>query len=73
MGVFIGTRVTTVLCQRRLCPRVPSLYPEYSHEGRLQTIITEKAITDTTRNMFIPAGPVTVGRIPLGPTDPMGT
>jgi hypothetical protein len=73
MGVFIGTRVTTVLWQRRLCPRVSELSPEYSHKRRLQTVITEKAITDVTRNMFIRAGPVTVGRIPHGPPDAMRT
>jgi hypothetical protein len=42
-------------------------------QGRLQTVITEKAITDEARNMLIPAGPVTMGRIPLGLPDPMRT
>jgi hypothetical protein len=42
-------------------------------KGRLQTVITEKAITDEVRNTLIPAGPVTVGRIPLGLLDPMRT
>jgi hypothetical protein len=60
-GVFIGTRVSTVLWQGRLCPRVPRLSSEYSHKGRLQTVIIEKAITDEARNMLIRAGPVTVG------------
>jgi hypothetical protein len=60
-GVFIGTRVTTVLWQGRLCPQVPGLFLEYSHKRRLQTVITEKAIIDTTRNMVIRAGPITVG------------
>jgi hypothetical protein len=54
-------------CQRRLCPRVPGLSPEYSHKGRLQTVITVKAITNVARNALILAGPVTVGRIPHGP------
>jgi hypothetical protein len=66
-GVFIGTRVSTVLWQGRLCPRVPRLSSEYSLKGRLQTVITEKAITDEARNMLNRAGPVTVGRIPHGP------
>jgi hypothetical protein len=32
-----------------------------------------KAIKDEARNMLIPAGPITVGRIPLGLPDPMRT
>jgi hypothetical protein len=59
--VFIGTRVTTVLWQGRLCPQVPGLSLEYSHKRRLQTVIIEKAITDAARNMLIRAGPVTMG------------
>jgi hypothetical protein len=31
--VFIGARGATCPCQRHLDPRVPSLSPEYSHEG----------------------------------------
>jgi hypothetical protein len=72
-GVFIGTRVSTFPWQGNLCPRVPGLSSEYSYKGRLQTVITEKAITDEARNTFIPAGPVTVGRIPHGPPDAMRT
>jgi hypothetical protein len=72
-GVFIGTRVTTVLWQGRLCPQALGLSPEYSHKRRLQTVIIEKAITDATRNMLIRAGPVTVGQIPHGPLDAMRT
>jgi hypothetical protein len=68
-GVFIGTRVPTVPWQGRLCPRVPGLSSEYSHKGRLQTVITEKAITDVAHNTLIRAGPVTVGRILHGPPD----
>jgi hypothetical protein len=49
------------------------LSPKYSHERRLQTVITEKAITDVACNMLIRAGPVTVGRIPLGPPDAVRT
>jgi hypothetical protein len=56
-GVFIGARVTTVLWQGRLCPQVPRLSPAYSHKRWLQTVITEKAITDAARNMLIHAGP----------------
>jgi hypothetical protein len=43
-GVFIGTRVSFVPRQRRLYPRVPGVSPEYSHRGRLQTVITEKLL-----------------------------
>jgi hypothetical protein len=43
-GVFIGTRVSHVLRQGRLCPRVPGLSPKYSHKGRLQTVIIEKLL-----------------------------
>jgi hypothetical protein len=43
-GVFIGTRVSNVPRQGRLCPQVPVLSPEYSHKGRLQTVITEKLL-----------------------------
>jgi hypothetical protein len=70
-GVFIGARVPTALKQGRLYPREPRVSSEYSPKGRLQTVITEKAITYEARNTFIPAGPVTVGRIPLGLSDPM--
>jgi hypothetical protein len=64
--VFIGTQVPTVLGQGRLCPQVPRSSLEYSPKERLQTVITEKAITDEARNMLIPVGLITVGRIPLG-------
>jgi hypothetical protein len=46
---------------------VPGLSPEYSHEGRLQTVITVEAIIDTARNVLILAAPVTMGRILHGP------
>jgi hypothetical protein len=42
---------------------IPRIFPQ---EG-LQTVITEKAITDEARNTLIRAGPVIVGRIPHGP------
>jgi hypothetical protein len=42
--VFIGTRAANVPRQVRLCPWVPGLSPEYSHKGRLQTVITEKLL-----------------------------
>jgi hypothetical protein len=38
-----------------------------THEGRLHTVITVKAITNVALNALILAGPVTVGRIPHGP------
>jgi hypothetical protein len=41
--------------------------------GRLQIVITEKAVTDEARNTLIRAGPVTVGRIPHGPPSAMRT
>jgi hypothetical protein len=71
--VFIGTRVPIVLRQGRLCPREPRVSSEYSPKGRLQTVITERAITDEARNTLIPMGPVTVGRIPHGLPDTMRT
>jgi hypothetical protein len=43
-GVFIGTRVSIVPRQGCLCPWVPGSSPEYSHKGRLQTVITEKLL-----------------------------
>jgi hypothetical protein len=72
-GVFIGARVPTALKQGRLCPQGPRVSSEYSPKGRLQSVITEKAITDEARNTLIPAGPVTVGRIPPRLPDPMRT
>jgi hypothetical protein len=27
-----------------MCPQAPGLSPEYSHKGRLQTVITEKPL-----------------------------
>jgi hypothetical protein len=69
MGVFIGTRVAArPLSKTFICPRVHGLSPEYSHEGRLQTVITVKAITNAVCNALILAGPVTLGRIPCGPS-----
>jgi hypothetical protein len=65
--------VPTVLGQGCLCPRVPRVSLEYSPKGRLQTVIIEKAIIDEARNMLIPVGPVTVGRIPLGLPNTMRT
>jgi hypothetical protein len=51
----------------------PVLSPEYSHERGLQSVITEKAITDAARNMFIRVGPIVVGRILLGTFDAVRT
>jgi hypothetical protein len=72
-GVFIGTRVPAVHRQGCLCPREPRVSSEYSHKGRLQTVITEKSITDEARNTLIPVGPVIVGRIPHGLPNTMRT
>ena len=44
--VFIGTRGVACPCQRHLDPQVPGLSLEYSHEGRLQTVITVNFITE---------------------------
>jgi hypothetical protein len=43
-AVFIGTRVSNVPRQGRLCPRVPGLSTENSHKGGLQTVIIEKLL-----------------------------
>jgi hypothetical protein len=67
MGVFIGTRAVACPCQRRLHPRVPSLSPEYSQEGRLHIVIKENLITDTALIALVLTGPITMGRIPHGP------
>jgi hypothetical protein len=48
---------------------IPRIFPQ----GGLQTVITEKAITDEARNTLIRAGPVIVGRIPHGPPGAMRT
>jgi hypothetical protein len=46
---------------------VSDLSPEYSHEGRLQTVITVETITDAAHNVLILAGPVTMAQILHGP------
>jgi hypothetical protein len=65
---------------RVLVPRNPGvtvmpsgtrIIPEYSHKRGLQTIITEKAITNEARNSPVHVGPVTVGQIPRGPPGEM--
>jgi hypothetical protein len=60
--VFIGTRGAAYPCQRHLGPRVPGLCLEYSHDGRLQTVITVNFITDTAQLTHGHAGPSSVGR-----------
>jgi hypothetical protein len=65
--VFIGTRGDACPCQRHLDPRVPGLSPEYSHEGRLQTVITVNFITDTVQITHVHVGPNSVGRTVHGP------
>jgi hypothetical protein len=67
MWVFIGTRGAACPCQRHLDSLVLGLSPEYSHEGRLQTVITVNLITDMTLITPIHAGPVSMGRITHGP------
>jgi hypothetical protein len=66
-GVFIGTREAACPCQRYLDPRVPGLSPEYSHEGRLLTVITVNFITDTALITYVHTGPNSMGRIAHGP------
>jgi hypothetical protein len=66
-GVFIGTRGAVSPCQRHLDPRVPGLSPEYSHEGRLQTVITVNVLTDTALITYVHAGPNSMGQIAHGP------
>jgi hypothetical protein len=66
-GVFIGTRGAACPCQRHLDPRVPGLSLEYSHEGRLQTVITIDFITYTALITHIHAGPNSMGRTAHGP------
>jgi hypothetical protein len=61
IGVFIGTRGAACPCQRYLDPRVPGLSPEYSHEGRLQTVITVNFIIDTALITHVHAGPNSYG------------
>jgi hypothetical protein len=69
--VFIGTRGSARPCQGHLDPRLPSLSPEYSHEGRLHRVITIYFITDTTQPTLLTlgpdAGPCYMGRIVHGP------
>jgi hypothetical protein len=66
-GVFIGTRGVACPCQRHLDPRLPGLSPEYSHEGRLQTVITIHFITDTAQPTHAHTGPSFVGQTVHGP------
>jgi hypothetical protein len=65
--VFIGTRGVACPCQRHLDPQVPGLSLEYSHEGRLQTVITVNFITDTALIAHSHVGPNSVGRTVHGP------
>jgi hypothetical protein len=60
--VLIGTRGAACPCQRHLDPQVPGLSPEYSHEGRLQTVITVNFITDTALIAHSHVGPNSVGQ-----------
>jgi hypothetical protein len=70
-GVFICTRGTVRPFQGHLDPRLPSLSLEYSHEGRLQRVITTYFITDTAQPTLLTrgpdAGPCYMGRIVHGP------
>jgi hypothetical protein len=56
-GVFIGTRGAACPCQRHLDPQVPGLSLEYSHEWRLQPVITIYFITDTAQPTHAHARP----------------
>jgi hypothetical protein len=72
-GVFIGTRVAACPLSKMFMPSSTRFIPEYSHEGRLQAVITVKAFTDTACNTLILAGPITMGRIPRGPPEVVTT
>jgi hypothetical protein len=65
--VFIGTRGAVCPWQRHLDPRVPGLSPKFSHEGRLQPVITVYFITDTAQPTHAHAGPSFLGRTVHGP------
>jgi hypothetical protein len=65
--IFIGTRWVVCPCQRYLDPRVPDLSLEYSHERRLQIVITVNFIADTDLITHVHAGPNSMGRIAHGP------
>jgi hypothetical protein len=64
-----------------LPPRNKDVYalgnPEYPQNiplrGGYSLSLQKRLITDEARNTLIPAGPVTVGRIPFGLPDPMRT
>jgi hypothetical protein len=66
-GGFIGTRGIAYPCQKHLDLRVPGLSLEYSHEGRLQTVITVYFITDTAQFTHAHVGPSFVGQTVHGP------
>jgi hypothetical protein len=51
-----------------MCPQVPRLSPEYSYKGGLHTVITEKPLQIRHVMRSSHAGPVTMGRIPRGPS-----
>jgi hypothetical protein len=60
-GLFIGTRGVVCPYKKHLDPRLPGLSPEYSHEVRLQPVITVYFITDTAQPTHAHTGPSFVG------------
>jgi hypothetical protein len=66
MGVFIGTRGAACPCKKHLDPRLPSLSSEYSHEGRLQRVITTYFITDMSQPTLLTRGPATWDELYMG-------
>jgi hypothetical protein len=67
MRVFIGTRVAVRPLSKTFMPSSTRFIHRIFPRGRLQAVITVKAITDTTLNALILVGPITMGRIPHGP------
>jgi hypothetical protein len=63
-GVFIGTARPR---KGHLDPRLPSLSPKYSLEGRLQRVITAYFITDTAQPTLLHTGSCYMGQIVHGP------
>jgi hypothetical protein len=51
-----------------MCSQAPRLSPEYSYKAGLQTVITEKPLQLRPVTHSSHAGPVTMGRIPHGPS-----
>jgi hypothetical protein len=66
-GVFIGTRATACPLTKTFMPSSTWFIPRIFPRGEVTGSRYGKAITDTTLNALILAGPITMGRIPHGP------